>query len=183
MRVPDETGYRAGELHIEDRKGWVYCCHCSSCPINHQNAIYTDGGFWCSFIRKWKRGDDLFEYRCPGYRPKKCSGCKNRYCAIKRNSDPIADVISYCNDFVGNSDRQSRFYGRRVAISDRAIESEERYIEQKKEEYRRENGLSDDKADGINEAGEYTEDKEGDEGMECVQISDSDKEDQIDFSS
>lgn len=180
MRVPDETKYKAGEKHIEDIKGWVYCCHCMHCPINHQDAIYTDGRFWCSLFKEWKRGDDLFEYKCPGYKQKQCSNCHNYRCDIRNDkSGNLRDRISYCNKYRrDNRDRQERFYGRRRVVSERAASAEERYIKDKEEEYAR---LSNNQRYGIKEAGKYPEEEKGDAGMERVQISDSNKEDQIDF--
>ena len=62
MRVPDESKCnKKKEFLIEDRAGYTLCPQCVSCTLNNYTTIYSDGAFYCFFLKKWKRGDDIIE--------------------------------------------------------------------------------------------------------------------------
>lgn len=162
MRVPDEGNYRKGQKHLEDLRGWKYCPHCDKCTLTHQNQIHTDGMFFCLFFRKWKRGDDLVEFRCDGYKVKSCHTCwhvgfcpnkfKGKFCESYKRAD-----ISHHGAY---------HMGRRRPLSDTdpyARKAEEHYIEQKRKIW--ESQGADHKGDGSIEAGARPEQAEGHEGM------------------
>ena len=72
----DYSGRKLKEL--EDTPGMRCCLHCINCVLKRQSTIYTDGRWYCFHRKEWKRGDDLFEYCCPGFVQKECANCGNR---------------------------------------------------------------------------------------------------------
>ena len=112
MKIPDETHYRPGERHIEDIKGYVLCTQCDKCPLNSETTIRPEGAWRCFYFDKWKKGDDLVEYKCPGYQIKSCHTCDRKdYCKD-------AGTILYCRSYnhVGMHYKIREYYGRRQAI-------------------------------------------------------------------
>lgn len=172
MRIPDEALYKKGEVRIEDTEGYVLCPHCDKCTITHENQIFTDGMFYCLHRRRWKKGDDLIEFKCDGYRTKSCDTCTYKDCEDK-------DKGTYCNSYrkKGMKHHGMFFMGRKRPMRDKdvkAMKAEEIYIEYKRKLY-------DNQRNGIDEAREHQQDKEGNAKLGAVQISYSDKEGEIRF--
>ena len=177
MRVPDEGKYKKGQKKLEDLVGWQFCPHCDKCTLTTQTQIYTDGYFFCLFFRKWKRGDDLVEFRCRGYKTKNCHTCK----LMPMCRDKF--IGKFCEDYKRFDINHHGMYhmGRRNVMRDTdpyAIRAEEYYIGEKKKHYATTSG-TDDTGSGGNEAGERQERPEEDEELGTVQIPDSDKENQV----
>lgn len=101
MRIPDEGKYKEGSIRIEEVDGYQSCIHCVNCGLTHLGQIFTDGTFFCFHYESWRRGDDVYEFQCPGYKQKSCNTCwiKTKY-KCSRQED-IADPSSnFCNRFV-----------------------------------------------------------------------------------
>lgn len=172
MRIPDEGKYKKGQTKLEDTEGYVFCPHCNKCTITHENQIYTDGAFYCLFRKKWKRGDDLVEFKCEGYEEKSCRMCHVRNCKNR-------GVASFCNRFriVGLKHHGMYYMGRKHVMLDgdpMAIKAEEVYIGHKQKEY-------DDQRNGVEEAREHKQDEKGNGKLGTVSVSYSDKEGKVRF--
>lgn len=140
MRIPDETKYKENEKRLEDTPGWVMCTQCDKCTITRLNQIYSDGAFFCFFRKAWKRGDDLLEFKCRGFRMKHCSSCKMFYKCKERR-----DGISYCNRYRSRSIYHPRrfYYGSIFPIRTDdpvVVAREENYLRKKQEEFNNNDG-------------------------------------------
>lgn len=139
MRIPDESLRRESERKIEDIAGYRYCPHCINCTLHSQMQIYSDGFFYCRYFKKWRKGDDLIEFKCKGYIGKSCSTCRDKKC--KQRSK---EKFVFCNKYINLKVQSNGYYyvGRRRKLranSDRRIvELEERYIDVIRANYKRE---------------------------------------------
>ena len=101
MRIPDEGKYKDGSIRVEDVQGYRSCIHCVNCGLTRLNQIFTDGSFYCLYFKIWKRGDDIYEYKCPAFRIKNCNVCwiGHKFKCTKQEdvSDPSKQ---FCNRFV-----------------------------------------------------------------------------------
>ena len=133
MRIPDETHYKKGETRIEDREGYVLCTTCKYCPLTHRFQIYDDGYFRCTYLKQWKKGDDILEYKCKGYRPKLCSNCRKK----TKCRDYEVTPGTFCKRYKRLS--ATSYFGRRIIRSHnpRVLEMEAYYNERKRREYER----------------------------------------------
>lgn len=171
MRVPDESKCnKKKEYLIEDRAGYTLCPQCVSCTLNNYTTIYSDGAFYCFFLKKWKRGDDIIEKGCKGYSSKTCKNCRRRdKCENKQDYDECW-CNRYVNEHIGSVGNY--YYGRRRPLNKNAnpriVEMEARYINGKRADYQRKRAEED---------REYQQDKERNVELGYLQISDSDKED------
>lgn len=140
MIVPDETKYKPGDKRVEDMKGFQLCIHCARCPMTYQGQVRHDGSWLCMYFQRWKAGNDILEYRCEGYRMKRCSLCRNKELCYKGDAEKRARGNTFCNKFrlIGAS-TDSMMSGRARKLSERAsdaaIEAEERYWEMKNKEF------------------------------------------------
>lgn len=135
MRIPDEGKYKNGSIRVEEVEGYQSCIHCDKCGLTRLNQIFTDGSFYCRYLKSWKRGDDIYEYHCPGYRQKTCDGCWRKKKFHCRES--ISGM--FCNRYVNKSDWELSilFMGRvkklRKHSNPTVLELEAEYAERKRE--------------------------------------------------
>lgn len=101
MRIPDEGKYKEGSIRIEEVDGYQSCIHCVNCGLTHLNQIFTDGTFFCFHFEIWKRGDDIYEFKCPGFRQKNCNDCwiKSKF-KCSRSEEISNPSEQFCNKFV-----------------------------------------------------------------------------------
>lgn len=144
MRIPDEGKYNDGSIRIEDVPGYQSCIHCVHCGLTRLEQIFADGSFFCDHYRIWKRGDDLFEYKCGGYRQKECSKCR---IASKYKCKTYEELKAkgrdskgkFCNNFTSksNPNLKKAFTGRTRKLTDTAsdyvVALEAEYAERKRE--------------------------------------------------
>ena len=120
---------------------YVSCYHCIHCPISSSDDIVADGWWKCTYLRRWFRGTDVYEYStCRGYRRKRCGLCvfEKRCQAEWRLDHGTIDRSNnmpkwtWCHGFrmKGAPDTAPLFYGRRSAYSgsnDMVRRNEERF--------------------------------------------------------
>lgn len=174
MRIPDEGKCDTSrQLLVEDRVGYRLCSQCINCTLNKYDTIYTDGAFYCFYLERWKKGDDVIEYKCRGYTGKSCYNCMRRFRC--RNSNPDSRE-QWCNSYtnIGIWNKGKYYYGRRRPINRNAnkeiIRLEEKYINGKRTYYQRQ------RAD---EDREYQQDKERNAELGSLPLSYSDEEDKV----
>ena len=134
MKIPDEGLLKKGQKSIEDIPGYVFCPHCNKSVITDQNDIFRDGLFYCRYLGKWRKGDELVEFMCRGYSTKSCSTCLWVEC---KNKHTALFCKEYARADVSKSNRDMMMIGRRKkrATSDSEIKSEEIYVKYKTKQY------------------------------------------------
>lgn len=144
MRIPDESLRTEKEKRFEDIVGYHYCPHCVNCTLHSQTQIYNDGFFYCRYLKKWKQGDDLLEFKCKGYEGKSCSSCRKKEC-----SDRSRNPLVFCDNYINVMVKKNGYYyiGRREKIKEKTdrkiVELEERYINVIRANYQRERSEED----------------------------------------
>ena len=184
MRIPDSTWYEEGQPRIEDIPGYTLCTQCRNCPLTHLDQIEDDGWWYCRWKKRWKKGYDLLQHSCPGFRMKTCRRCNRMHCPYQQG---VSKTDGWCNNYLDSRyPTPGRFYvGRPKSSLGRlrdpvTIGNEERYAAKRLDLLKGRNGKSkdflcttegngsgsaDNQADGSSEERESEEDEGRDTGV------------------
>lgn len=84
-------------------KGLRCCLHCINCTLKTQNTLYSFGRWWCFYFKKWRRGNDLFEFLCKGFVMRDCVSCrKKHYCNphyIEQEFGVKMNEFTFCKEY------------------------------------------------------------------------------------